>query len=86
MGDKEDRTLADTALSAMRRRVPEDGTTPGQDKLKPTQKPLIPAKAGNQILWRKSTVISGGLLSFGLSFVIWIPAFAGMSGVYIELT
>ncbi len=54
-----------------------------RDELKPNQKPLFLAKAGIQILWRKTVVISGGLLSFDLSFVIWIPAFAGMSGVYI---
>jgi hypothetical protein len=42
--------------------------------------PLIPAKAGTQILWLGAAG-SGADLRRTPRFVIWVPACAGMSGV-----
>ena len=50
------------------------------------EQPRIPAKAGTQIIWR-APVRYGAGLRFDMTarrLSIWVPAFAGMSGVEMQ--
>ena len=51
-----------------------------------TLHPLIPAKAGTQIHPERSGLVPDSLSDFGEIAVgfTWVPAFAGMSGVFLR--